>query len=191
MYALILDENYRILTACDEKYAPAGAPLVAALPSGDITKWIYKDGQYSAYTGEDPSSVESHLNLPGAVLIWENASPNSSYGRSARPLNFIPSENPYDALVVICNRGRGSNFLTPAVYMPRSDDGLFYEGSANGSAQNWIATRRFHFGVNSSGYAYIQFEWADYYYIPTQSQNTEDDRYCIPVFIIGIKRSES
>lgn len=45
-YALNLAEDGRILSATYPKYAPADAVLVEALPEGDISEYIYKDGKY-------------------------------------------------------------------------------------------------------------------------------------------------
>ena len=46
MYALNINEYGRILSATYEQYAADGAPLVETLPDGDITDYIYKDGEY-------------------------------------------------------------------------------------------------------------------------------------------------
>lgn len=46
MYALNLAENGRILSATHEKYAPKNAVLVDALPNGDISDYLYADGEY-------------------------------------------------------------------------------------------------------------------------------------------------
>ena len=46
-YALNLAEDGRILSATYPKYAPADAVLVEALPEGDISEYIYKDGKYT------------------------------------------------------------------------------------------------------------------------------------------------
>lgn len=45
-YALNLAEDGRILSATYPQYAPADAVLVDALPEGDISEYIYKDGAY-------------------------------------------------------------------------------------------------------------------------------------------------
>lgn len=45
-YALNLAEDGRILSATYPKYAPADAVLVEALPEGDISEYVYKDGEY-------------------------------------------------------------------------------------------------------------------------------------------------
>ena len=46
MFALNLNEDGRILSACDAKYAPKEQPKVDALPDGDISDYLYKDGGY-------------------------------------------------------------------------------------------------------------------------------------------------
>lgn len=46
MYALNLNDDGRILSACDKKYAPEYQPKVETLPEGDISDYLYKDGGY-------------------------------------------------------------------------------------------------------------------------------------------------
>ncbi len=47
MYALYINaETGRILSATFPQYASADAVLVDALPEGDITDYLYKDGKY-------------------------------------------------------------------------------------------------------------------------------------------------
>ena len=46
MYALSLAKDGRILHATLSKYAPSGATLVASLPDGDITDYLYINGEY-------------------------------------------------------------------------------------------------------------------------------------------------
>lgn len=46
MYALNLAEDNRILSATFEEYATADMPKVDTLPDGDITDYLYVDGQY-------------------------------------------------------------------------------------------------------------------------------------------------
>jgi hypothetical protein len=53
-YALNLGINGRILSATFAKYAPADAVLVEYLPDGDISEYLYIDGQYI----HDPLPVE-------------------------------------------------------------------------------------------------------------------------------------
>ena len=45
-YALNLAEDGRILSATYPQYAPTDAVLVETLPEGDISEYIYKDGEY-------------------------------------------------------------------------------------------------------------------------------------------------
>ena len=45
-YALNLTENGRILSATFPEYAPVGAVFVDELPEGDISDYLYIDGQY-------------------------------------------------------------------------------------------------------------------------------------------------
>lgn len=46
MYALNLAEDNRILSATFEQYATEDMPKVETLPDGDITDYLYVDGQY-------------------------------------------------------------------------------------------------------------------------------------------------
>ena len=41
-----LGDDGRILSATYERFAPAGAPIVEALPEGDITEYRFVDGGY-------------------------------------------------------------------------------------------------------------------------------------------------
>lgn len=45
-YGLILDENSRIVSAVAQRYAPVDAVIVEELPDGDITEYLYVDGEY-------------------------------------------------------------------------------------------------------------------------------------------------
>ena len=46
MYALNIAEDGRILSATYPQYAPADAVKVDVLPDGDISDYLYVDGQY-------------------------------------------------------------------------------------------------------------------------------------------------
>lgn len=46
MYALNLGSDGRILSATFDEYAPEGQPRVNVLPDGDITDYLYIDGEY-------------------------------------------------------------------------------------------------------------------------------------------------
>ena len=45
-YALNLAEDNRILSATYEKYAVDGMPIVETLPEGDISDYLYVNGEY-------------------------------------------------------------------------------------------------------------------------------------------------
>lgn len=45
-YALNLNEDGRILSATSEKYAAENMPLVDTLPEGDISEYLYRNGEY-------------------------------------------------------------------------------------------------------------------------------------------------
>ena len=46
MYAFNLDADGRILSATFPAYAPDGAVLAEALPEGDISDYLYRDGAF-------------------------------------------------------------------------------------------------------------------------------------------------
>lgn len=46
MYAINLDETGRVLSATYPQYAPKDAVLVDVLPDGDISDYIYRDGEF-------------------------------------------------------------------------------------------------------------------------------------------------
>lgn len=45
-YALNLDETFRILSVTEEKYGAEGQPIVDELPEGDVSNYLYIDGEY-------------------------------------------------------------------------------------------------------------------------------------------------
>ena len=45
-YALNLNEDGRILSATYEKYAAENMPIVDTLPEGDISDYVYRNGEY-------------------------------------------------------------------------------------------------------------------------------------------------
>ena len=45
-YALNLNEDGRILSATYEKYAAENMPIVDTLPEGDISEYVYRNGEY-------------------------------------------------------------------------------------------------------------------------------------------------
>ena len=46
MYALNLGIDGRVLSATFPEYAPAGTPLAEALPEGNISDYLYRDGAF-------------------------------------------------------------------------------------------------------------------------------------------------
>ena len=46
IYALNLDSDNRILSATYDQYAPASQPRVETLPDGDVSDYLYVDGEY-------------------------------------------------------------------------------------------------------------------------------------------------
>lgn len=58
MYALNLATDGRILSATFAQYAPSDAVFVDTLPEGDISDWLYQDGEYISSPLERPEETE-------------------------------------------------------------------------------------------------------------------------------------
>lgn len=67
-YALNLAEDKRILSATYPKYAPADAVIVDALPEGDISDYLYVDGQYVFDPLPEP---EPPAPAPTEDSVWD------------------------------------------------------------------------------------------------------------------------
>lgn len=59
MYALHIAEDGRILSATYPQYAPADAVIVDVLPEGDISDYLYVDGQYVYDPLPEPEQPEA------------------------------------------------------------------------------------------------------------------------------------
>ena len=46
MYALNLDKDNRILSVTYEQFASPGMPIVYNIPEGNVSDWLFVDGQY-------------------------------------------------------------------------------------------------------------------------------------------------
>ena len=57
-YALNIAEDNRILSATYEEYAVEGMPIVEALPEGNISDYLYIDGEYVYEPLPVPEPVE-------------------------------------------------------------------------------------------------------------------------------------
>lgn len=68
MYALNLAEDGRILSATYPEYAPEDAVIVEALPEGDITDYLYVDGQYVYDPLPEPEQPEPK---PFGDSVWD------------------------------------------------------------------------------------------------------------------------
>lgn len=68
MYALNLAEDGRVLSATYPKYAPADAATVDALPEGDISDYLYVDGQYVYDPLPEPEQPEP---APSGDSVWD------------------------------------------------------------------------------------------------------------------------
>lgn len=71
-YALNLADNGRILSATYEEYAVEGMPIVNELPEGDISEYLYVDGQYIHDPLPEPEVDEqpSQLDLIEAQITY-------------------------------------------------------------------------------------------------------------------------
>ena len=70
MYALNLAENGRILSATYPQYAPADAVIVDALPEGDISDYLYVNGQYVYDPLPEPEQPEPAPE-PSGDSVWD------------------------------------------------------------------------------------------------------------------------
>lgn len=72
MYALNLDENGRVLSACPSEYAAPGQPIVAALPAGNIYDYRYVSGEYihDPLPAETSEAVPSQLDRMEAQIMY-------------------------------------------------------------------------------------------------------------------------
>ena len=68
MYALNLAEDGRILSATYPQYAHEDAVVVDALPEGDITDYLYMDGQYVYAPLPEPELPEP---APAKDSVWD------------------------------------------------------------------------------------------------------------------------
>lgn len=71
-YALKLGEDGRILYATYPEFAPQDAVIVDALPEGDITDYLYVDGEF-AYDPLPVEEVEDEATLEERVGDLEEA----------------------------------------------------------------------------------------------------------------------
>ena len=71
MYALNLAEDGRILSATYPEYAPEDAVIVDALPEGDISDYLYVDGQYVYDPLPEPEEPDPEPT-PGDDSVWDD-----------------------------------------------------------------------------------------------------------------------
>lgn len=58
MYALSLSEDNRILSVTFDEYAPPEQPRVDTLPEGDVSDYLYIDGEYIYEPLPKPEPIE-------------------------------------------------------------------------------------------------------------------------------------
>lgn len=72
-FALNLADDGRILSATYPEYAPEDAVIVEALPEGDISNYIYKEGEYvydPLPVPEEPEEPEEPAT-PDDTSVWD------------------------------------------------------------------------------------------------------------------------
>ena len=98
-YALNLSEDSRILSATFEKYAPNNAVLVDNLPDGNISDYIYKDGEY-IYS---PIVIEPSVEEQIAALKAELSSTDYKIIKCSEA-QLVGEEMPYDITTLHAER---------------------------------------------------------------------------------------
>ena len=73
MYALNLAEDGRILSATYPQYAPEDAVIVDVLPDGDISGYLYLDGQYVYEPLPEPVQPEAEPTDAERIAQLEEA----------------------------------------------------------------------------------------------------------------------
>ena len=73
-YALNLYEDGRIHSATFEKYATENMPLVDTLPEGDISEYLYQNGEYIHDPLPVPENEEKPVSLETRVKTLETDS---------------------------------------------------------------------------------------------------------------------
>ena len=71
-YALNLNEENRILSVTFDEYAPTDQPRVDELPEGDVSNYLYVDGEfiYDPLPVVEPEVVPSQLDLIEAQVTY-------------------------------------------------------------------------------------------------------------------------
>ena len=75
MYALNLNENNRILSATFDKYAPKKQPRVEQLPDGNISDYLYVNGEYvydPLPVPPEPKPTVTAKMIPGEYFTIDN-----------------------------------------------------------------------------------------------------------------------
>lgn len=70
-YGLILDEDYRIIDAPAQRYAPTSSIIVEKLPEGDFHDYLYIDGKYVYDPLPKPEQPEPASSLETRVATVE------------------------------------------------------------------------------------------------------------------------
>lgn len=70
-YGLILDEDYRIIDAPAQRYAPISSIIVEKLPEGDFHDYLYIDGKYVYDPLPKPEQPEPAPSLETRVATVE------------------------------------------------------------------------------------------------------------------------
>ena len=75
MYALNLNSDNRILSVTFDQYAPAEQPRVDTLPDGDVTDYLYVNGEYvynPLPVPPEPKLTVTAKMMPGEYFTIDN-----------------------------------------------------------------------------------------------------------------------
>lgn len=64
LYALTLDDNYRIISTTYSKYASPNSHLVSELPEGDLYNYLYIDGKFIYSPIPETEVEDKHIPTP-------------------------------------------------------------------------------------------------------------------------------
>lgn len=68
-YALNLNEDGRILSVTFEKYATNSMPLVDALPEGNVSDYLYRNGEYVQSPLPKPPGSDDEVSANDVLAV--------------------------------------------------------------------------------------------------------------------------
>ena len=69
LYALNLAEDGRVLSVTFDKYAPAEHPRVETLPDGDVTDYLFVDGEFVHDPLPEPEVPEAEPTVEDIINV--------------------------------------------------------------------------------------------------------------------------